>query len=73
MDTARIVRIVMAMGHTSPITGPLMDHIGRRTGTRISRMDISRTGTSRGGRAERRTATADEFYSLGGGDFPGGL
>ena len=51
-DTGRIVRIVMAMGHTSPITGAGMDHIGRRTGTRINRMDTGRMGTSRGGRAE---------------------
>ncbi len=53
-DTGRIVRIVTAMGHTSPtaITGLGMDHIGRRTGTRINRMDISRMGTNRGGRAE---------------------
>ncbi len=54
MDTGRIIRIAMAMGHTSPtaITGPGMDHIGRRTDTRINRMDTGRMGTSRGGRAE---------------------
>ena len=57
-DTGRIVRIGMAMGHTSPtaITGAGMDHIGRRTGTRINRMDTGRMGISRGGRAERYRA-----------------
>ena len=57
-DTGRIVRIVMAMGHTNPtaITGAGMDHIGRRTATRINRMDTGRMGISRGGRAERYRA-----------------
>jgi hypothetical protein len=59
-DTERIAHIVMAMERTSriPTTEPVMDHTSR-TGTRISRTD-----TSRGGRAERRAAGTAEYYSL---------